>query len=314
MDDVEAFARAHRRKRQVRLFLLAAVIASPFVFLGWRCYSANEKIEAQREAYRKELALSEGERGSLRTSIAEARQRLAAAREGWTRAVTREALAAVAPGDGPCTLRLVAPTTQAAASYIRYGSIDGNYFGNIFFRSYPAGEPLQPLDIDEELQQLDKIAAGLEANTADRNDASRVRDIEDRSLFVVVERETKPLVTPGPAGGFTPGRIVGTAYVYSYSQQRITCAGALDVQNSESIEFDYSYMEDNVLDRNRREEEAAEATLHRDLAVRVRQALARDLRAAAASGAPGAEPTEPAEPAEADDEPADEPPASANPP
>lgn len=310
MDDVEAFARAHRRKRQVRLFLLGAVIAAPFVFLGWRCYSANEKIEAQREAYRKELALSDGERASLRTSIAEARQRLAAAREGWTRAVTREALAAVAPGEGPCPLRLVAPTAQAAASYIRYGSIDGNYFGNIFFRSYPAGEPLRPLDLDEELQQLDKIAAELEASTADRNDASRVRDLEDRSLFVVVERETKAFVTPGPAGAFTPGRLVGTAYVYSYAQQRITCAGALDVQNSESIEFDYSYMEDSVLDKHRREEEAAEATLHRDLAVRVRQALARDLRAVAPPGAPGGAPAAPAAPAAPDDDP----PAPANPP
>ncbi len=292
MDDVEAFARAHRRKRQVRLLLLAAVIAAPFMFLGWKCYSTNAVIEERREAYRKERELSEAERASLRTSIADARQVLAAAREGWGRAVTPEALAAISPGAEACAIRVVAPTAQAAAAYVRYGSIDGNYFGNAYFHRHAAGEPIQPRAIDAELRQLDEVAAELEANTADRDDAARVRELEDRSLFLIVEREIKPLVTSGitGAGGFTPGRLVGTAYLYSYRQQRITCLGALDVQNSESIEFDFSYLADDVLDKERKEREAAEATLQRDLAVRVQQALTPSLRAAAAAGAPDAEP------------------------
>jgi hypothetical protein len=136
MDDIEAFARANKRKVRVRVFLLVAVFASPFAYLGWKMYSDHAAREERREAHRKQLELSEAERASLRTSIGEARRRLAAAREGWTRAVTPEALAAVTPGAGPCGLRLTPPTARAADSYARYGSIDGNYFGNVSFRRH----------------------------------------------------------------------------------------------------------------------------------------------------------------------------------
>ena len=287
-DAIAAFARAQKRKVRVRLGLIGAVVAAPFLYLGWRCHGINAAQEARREEYRKERELTDADRAALRAGLAEARQRLTAARAAWARAVAPEALAISEPGDARCDIRLVAPTAQAASSYTRYGSIDANYYGNVFFRRHPAGEPIPPLDIDADLAGLTEIAAELDANKADRDDLDRVRRFDDTALFVVVDKEVPPVVLGvGEASSYMPGRLVGAAYVYSYSQQRITCAGDFEAENGASIEFDYSYMEDNVLDKDSKMREAARATLQRDLDVRVQQALVRSLRRVAPAGAAG---------------------------
>ena len=289
MDEVEAFARARKRKVRVRLFLMGAIVAAPFLYLGWRWHSISAAEEDRAEARRKELALSGAERTELRGAIEAARKMLVGAREAWGRAVTPEALAEVGQGAGRCGVRVVGPTAQAAASYSRYGSIDANYFGNVFYRPHAVGASIPPLDIDAELKGLTAVAAELEAGKADHNDLSRVRNLDDTALFVVVEQERKPSVHGiGEAQSYTPGRIVGTAYVYSYRQQRIICVGPLDASNGSSIEFDYQYISDSFSDKEDRMREAAMATLRRDLEVHVQQALAQRLRVAAPAAAGGA--------------------------
>jgi hypothetical protein len=281
-DDVEAFARARKRKLWTRLLVLGALFLSPCGYLGWRFYSAISAEESRGEARRKARVLSEAERAALRSELAAARRRLVEARGAWTRGVTPETLAAVAPGDGPCGARVIGPTAQAAATYTRYGSTDPNYHGNVFFRRHAVGAPIPPLDIDAQIEQLGKIDAELEADTADREDLTRLRGLDDTSLFVVVTQDTAPVVLGGGAAErYRPGRLVGTAYVYSFTQQRITCVGPVDATNGESIEIGYQYKADSFVDKEDRSMEAARITLRRDLEAHVLQELAHSLRAAA---------------------------------
>ena len=282
-DNVEAFARARKRKLWTRLFVLGALFLSPCGYLGWRFYSAISAEESHRQANRKARGLSEAERAALRSELAAVQGRLGVAREAWTRDVTPEALAAVAPGDGPCGVRVNEKTAQTAASHARYGSTQSNYYRDGLFRRHAAGAPLPPLDIDAQLEQLGKIAAKLEAGTADREELTQVRGLKDTSLIVIVTQDTAPVARgTSEALKYTPGRLVGTAYVYSFSQQRIICVGPLDAMNGESVEFGFRYKaDDGLFDKEDKMLETARVILLRDLEVQVIQELDHSLRAAA---------------------------------
>lgn len=283
MDDIEAFERSTNRKRQVRMFILAAVIASPFLYLGWSCKQKRDRIAAREEAYERSIALSAADKDEMKRLVTERKQVFTAARAAWTQLVTREALAAITPGDAPCSYRFTAPTAQAADSYREHGSIDGNYFGNASAVQFAAGAPLVPRDLDADLRALAEAERLLATGEAKRPhlDALRPSRSVDKSVFIVVDRETAPVVMGGVGGvtSFVPGELAGTAYVFAYDPPRIACAGPIAARNGESFEFAFSYMEGNVLDEQMKADASARATLQRDLEIQVRRALATSLRA-----------------------------------
>jgi hypothetical protein len=296
MDEVEAFRRSTARKRNLRLGLLGLVIASPFLYLGFRCQQEHAKIEEHREEYRKSLALSEPELAALKQGIDEERRRVTAARAAWPRAVAPEALAALEQSEQPCPVRFQAPTPTAAESYVRYASIDGNYFGSGAFRTFKTGEPVSDATLAASAAILEEIGAHLAADKADRRDLDRLRNLPDTATFVIVDERKEPVVTTslGEVASFAAGVIGGRAFVYDVTQQAIICTCDIDVSNSLELKFDFSYMEDNPLDRDARMLEAAKAVLQRDLEMKVRQALARELRATRRAAA--ATPTSPTPP------------------
>jgi hypothetical protein len=288
MDEVEAFRRSTARKRNIRLGLLGLVIASPFLYLGFRCHSENAKIEERREEYRKSLALSGSELASLKQGVDDERRRITAARAAWARAVAPEALAALEQSEQPCPVRFQAPTPTAAESYTRYASIDGNYFGSGTFRTFQTGEPIADATLAASAEILDEIAAHLAEDKADRRDRDRLYALPATATFVIVDERKEPVVTTshGEVASFAAGVIGGRAFVYDVGQRAIICTCDIDVTNSLELKFDFSYMEDNPLDREARMLEAAKAVLARDLEMKIRQALARELRAVRPAAAP----------------------------
>lgn len=279
--DVEAFARSTRRKRQVRFAILGAIIASPFIYLGVTCKQKQDRIDARRAEREAALVLSDAERSELEATVARARATVAATRERWAQDTSPDALAAIQPGDAPCRIGLRAPTLEAADSYIKHGSIDVNYFGNVVYRTYPAGAAPGADTLASTARAIDEVAGKLAAGKADRRDRDRLARLDRYAVFVMAERQTAPLVTATSAGfgDYLPGELVGRSYVYSFRANAIVCAAALSVRSPDTIAIDFSYMQGNYLDHEYKKEQAAKAALDRDLDVRVRRALATQLRA-----------------------------------
>lgn len=283
MDEVEAFRRSTARRRNIKLGLLALVIASPFLYLGVQCRERHARIDKAEAEYRKSLELTDAEVAALKLRIGESRQQIAAARAAWASAVTPAALAALEPGEVHCRVSLHAPT-QAAESYIPHGSIDGNYFGAGSYL-YGAGAPIPDEALASAAATIEEAAARVAANKADRNDIRRVEDLPDTAIFIVADERSEPVVTTSATGigSFLPGHIGGRAFVYDVFRKAIVCTADIDVRNSESIKFDFSYMEGNYLDEEIKMREAATTMLVRDLRTKVRQALAKELRDVRAS-------------------------------
>lgn len=279
LDDIEGFARANRRRAAIYSIIVAGIFIAPLVWVGYSCHSKQQRIAAREEAYRKSLELTPAEVESLKKRVADVKTRIAAQHEAWKKVVTHEELAKIQPSEAPCTMhRFQAPTSGAADSYVQHGSIDANYFGSFYVVRIPAGKDFG-LPFASELAAAEALEKKLADGTANRNDQRSI-DLENAIPFIVVEKESAPIVTTSVAGigGFIPGELIGRAYVYSASAQRITCAADLVVSNSESVKFDFSYMQGNYLDKEYKMREAGKATLERDLEVRIRQTLASQLR------------------------------------
>ena len=262
--NIKAFTRSTTTKRWVMIGLLVAVIAAPFVYVGNTCRKKQARIDANQAAYREAQQLSEGERAQLDNAVAQARQTYATALQAWTTAVTKDALAAITPSAKPCEYRFDAPSAKAAESFVKYGSVDANYFGTGAFVSFSASEAVRD-------DQLRGTASAIEhiANLATRGNATRAHIDELRKLpthvvFVVIDREVEPLAGTGTA--YTPGEVAGRSYVFSVAQKRLVCAGTVDVRNAPNMET------------SPRDDEA-KMMLFRDLEMQIRQALATGLRA-----------------------------------
>jgi hypothetical protein len=98
-------------------------------------------------------------------------------------------------------------------------------------------------------------------------------DRRDNDLFVVADERVEPVFDHD---GYLGGRVVGAAYLYSYAQGRVICAGEIFAKNAPKIEISYRYIAGQQQDKER---EAAMAVLHRDLEVALRHAIATSMRA-----------------------------------
>jgi hypothetical protein len=275
VNEAEAFERATRRSRTIKLALLALVVLSPLIWVVYKNVAARKRIEEHREAYERSIALTDADKTELRDAIPNARKAIDDAARAFVTAVTPQTLDGLQDAGTNCPYRVSAPTMGAGESYVKYGSIDGNYFGNARYTLYAPGAAIKP-SVGFELSTLDEIAKQLAEGKADKNDLERVRRLErglDDELFVVGETKA-PVVL---ADSYLPGSVTGFAYLYSYDEGRIVCFAALAVQSSPEIEISYSHMAGNYLDQEMKKDSAAQAVLERDLHVQVRYAIASRL-------------------------------------
>jgi hypothetical protein len=284
-DDFEAqFVRSTRRRRAILTVVLTAVVVAPFAYVWWQRHKVVVEIDArheeQAERERAEEAfrnrpLSESEAQRLRQLAPSTRQALLDMRAAWQRNVTPEALAAREPTDVRCPVAFRAPTIQAGESYARYGSMDGNYFGDMRYEVFGADQPIPEPEFARMLAEVDAIAAHIAGGKLLRPDLdalSRLGDPGDK-LFVLADKRVEPVVEQG---GYLAGQIVGAAYLYRYAQGRVICAGEIDAKNSPEIEISYTHFGG---DQQYKEREAAKVVLARDLDVALRRAIATGLRA-----------------------------------
>jgi hypothetical protein len=277
-NEVEAFERATRRSRTIKIALLLLVIASPLIYVGYRNHAKRAQIEERHEAYERSIALTAADKTELEAAIPRARKAIVDAGNRFVNIVTPQALEAMEDSGQRCPYRITGPSMGAGESYIKYGSIDMNYFGNAGYTLYAPGTPIKP-PIAGDLGTLDDIAKKLATKTADKTDLDRVKRLErtmDDFLFVVGEQKD-PVVL---ADTYLPGQLSGFAYLYSWDANRIVCFTALAVQNREAIEIQYSHMAGNYVDEEMKKNDAARSVLQRDLQVQIRTAIAARLHAA----------------------------------
>jgi hypothetical protein len=284
-DDLEAqFVRSTRRRRAVLTVVVTAAIASPFAYVWWQRHKVVVKIEAREaeederkraEEVRRNAPLSSDEMQKLRQLAPSTRQALLDMRDAWQRSVTPEALDAVLPTEARCRHVFAAPTIEAGESYIKYSSIDGNYFGNLQYDVFPAREPLPDPGFAQRLAEVDTIAAHIAAGKLVRPDLEALATIgrRDDDLFVIADERVEPIFV---SDGYIGGRIVGAAYLYSYAQGRVICAGEIFAKNGPKIEISYRY---SPGDQQSKQREAAMAVLTRDMEVALRRAIATSMRA-----------------------------------
>jgi hypothetical protein len=90
-------------------------------------------------------------------------------------------------------------------------------------------------------------------------------------VFVVIDRDDEPEVTTlEPKVAFKPGHVVGRGYIFSVTDGAVMCAGDIDVKSSAPAAA-AAYL-DGV-----DSEAAAQKVLHRELEVRIREALGANL-------------------------------------
>jgi len=261
----------------IKITLLLLVIGSPLIYVGYKNYAKRAEIQERRDAYQASIALTAADKTEMAAAIPRARKAIEDAGNQFVKVVTPAALDALEDAGTPCPYRITGPSMGAGESYIKYGSIDTNYFGNASYTFFAPGTPITP-NISYDLSTLDDIARRFAIKQAFKTDLERVNRLArglDDMLFVVGEQKD-PVVL---ADSYLPGQLSGFAYLYSFEAGRIVCFTALAVQNRESIEIEYSAMVGNALDEEMKKNDAARSVLQRDLQVQIRTAIAARLHA-----------------------------------
>jgi hypothetical protein len=287
-DDLEAqFVRSIRRRRAIFAVVFASLIASPFAYVWWQRHKVVVKNEAweaeQAERERAEEAfrnrpLSADEARELRQLAPSTKQALLDMRDAWRRNVTPDALAAVVPTESRCPESFSAPTIGAGESYVKYGSIDGNYFGSMHYDVVRTGEPIPEPAFARMLAEVEAISDRIAGGRLLRPDLAALDKLGrgDTELFVLADERADAIVT---GDSYIAGKVAGTAYLYSHAQRRVICAADIDVKNAPEVEIRYTHRAGAVGDEEIQKYAAAKAVLERDMDVQLRRAIATSMRA-----------------------------------
>lgn len=284
--DDDGFARGQARRRWLARLVPLLLLAAPFLWYAGKL--------GQHEAHRRERAaadaLGEGEAAALATALDAAEARVRGALDGWKERVTPERLASFGPGAGACAAGIKAPRMGADESYIKHGSIDGNYFGGWGYRFLEAGAAIEaPYAITSETDAIAEVRRKLAAGEAGRRDlewAERVASgrawASERVVLVRADERREPIFLAGVGGfdSFEGGLVRGRAYAIDVGAQEVVCVGDFEATNSPVIDF--SYLSTSPMDEGAKRA-AGEATLTRDFEVAIRRAIAGGLAAATAA-------------------------------
>lgn len=268
--------RSANRGRRVRLAILAVfglVALAPLAAMGWRGYQSHRAREAAARAQ----LLDDRGTAELRELADALEQRTAAGEASWKTAMSPTAFSALDAGTTPCPRRLAAPTRDAADSYVKYASIDGNYFGGWGYRVVRPGQPVTSGELAGAHTLIDHARAAIADGSGTRRLLAEVRS--GLGGFEVVVVEEPGSVKPVAIGdSFTGGTFVGHAYLYDHARRAIACVAEVNAKSSDSVSIRWS--EISPVDGNR--ERAAQAALGRDLEVQIRGAISAGLRTAVA--------------------------------
>lgn len=266
----------HRRKIGMRIFLTALVV----IPLVWMLSPWVRRFQKKRDAQ-----LTEVEKKQYADALDALEKVLREEDAAWKAVAKRELLEAMSFEDDDCIFELPAPQMGAGDSYVKHGSIDGNYFGRWSLCRVGKNEDVARCGGNSwELSRLAEERTQLEAGERDKRDLARVerqlrRRERDQTVVLLVEEQSEPFASSGLAGdfSFTPGSISGRAYLH-VDGEGFVCGGLVAARNSGEIDVTFSYMRDNFLDENQKGQQAVKGALLRDLEVQLRVAVSQGLR------------------------------------
>ena len=287
--DLEAaIGRMAARRRALMGGLIAAgllLVAAPYVYIGYGRHAVAVADAAQRRAEQ----LNDAEQNELDDLLARADVSLAAENTAFQNATSPAALAKTGTGEGICSDAPSAPEGEAAASYIRYGSIDAVYFGNASYVLVHGDDTSPASPVASWRSIIARVRAANAKHEATRTNLTETRDIltgRNRGviLFIVVASETDPDVSaPASDGksGFDAGELRGRGYLYRNADHRVACAGDLSVTSSPSVDITTftTTLSGVPINGTMAQLEAARSGVKRDFEVQIRRALATDLHA-----------------------------------
>jgi hypothetical protein len=263
------FARSTRNKRYLRLAALALVIFAPFGIVMYMRHQERVKMESYRHQYEPQPEpIADEDRDAIVKRVGELRPQITAARKGWYSAMEPAALSTLKPSTAPCALAIQAPPQAVADAFIR-NNIADRAFASSDFYGYPADKPIPDSVLVDAQRLVDSIEKRIAGKTATHSDRDRLSTVEPYIKVVLIDSEVPAEITgTGDALTVTPGKLVGRAYVYSLRDAKIVCAGTVDARN-----VDPSPFREALGTRDGRD------MLHREMEIRIRQALASSLHA-----------------------------------
>ncbi|HSD88710.1 MAG TPA: hypothetical protein VLB44_14375, partial [Kofleriaceae bacterium] len=275
-----AFGRSTRMKRWLSLGVLALVVGSPFLYVLYTRHRDRVEREERRDAWeaeQKRLAappppLSAAEVTQLKTMVEKQRAQLTGARQSWATAVAPDRLAALTASSAPCPFTFEPPPSADADRYIHEGTADPSRFGTDFI-ALRAGSAFPDQELERDERIVEGVSGRVAAGHANAGDHEMLKNIDPYIPFVFIDKDTPADITAtAPKMTYTPGQVTGRGYVFSIPDGRVVCAATIDVKNPPSDP------PPAFLDGIRRAPDAKLA-LHRELEVRLRQAMATGLHA-----------------------------------
>lgn len=274
-EDLKALRRAaSRRMWTLRLAGLGVVV----VFVGMIAWNFTAPMR-----HRAKNRMTDAEVAAFNEQMAAALKRVDDQEATWARQTALSTLETLETTDGECPLDLQPPTTTAIDSYLKSGSIDMNYIGNVSFTRVKPGESFGPCEECDLVRAA--IRRGLRDADIGEKSRSSARWHESRfgsgasgwTIFVVAD-EWKDPVELGV--GFEPGHVVGRAYVYGHQSRRWVCTTELDVESSPTVKGYFTQRYDGTDTRH----QGMQKALDFDLQVQVKRAIARTSTFIAESG------------------------------
>jgi hypothetical protein len=168
----------------------------------------------------------------------------------------------------------VAPPSAAVEKYVRANRLDEQAFHASDFHATNVGDQIHD-DVYEDAARLAaEIDGAMTRGTADHSQLVTLRSIPLTVTLLVVDHDVEPkLIGSGSNATYKPGEVAGRAYVFSARDSKIVCAATIDVHNDPSSTLG-SYLDDV-----RAAGSDGAAVLHREIEVRIREAIANSLRA-----------------------------------
>lgn len=267
------FARSTRNKRYLRLAALALVIFAPFGIVMYMRHQKRAKMEEYQRQYEAQQThvepLAAADRAALVTMTSELKPQLTAARKAWYAAF--ESASTLAPGAAPCVRSIQVPPQPAIDAFVRDETANPAFASSDFY-GYPAAQVVPDSVLVKAQTVVDGVSKRLANDTASRYDRDTLAAIPPYITVVLIDKETGAALTgAGSAASYTPGQVLGRAYVFSVRDAKIVCAGSIDARNLPAESSPY-------LDAIRDARDGRDV-LHREMEVRIRQSLATALHA-----------------------------------
>jgi hypothetical protein len=218
-DEMIRRANARRKKRWPFVVVALGIFALPFLFIGYAYWAKY------RRQHRDDLGSED--RAELARELDGAKKEIAQREVAYRAAVDSAKLSAIEPSSAPCRM-------DPASSFVVVRASE----------PVPIGDTLEQLTsrvkyLEERLRggevtrtQLDEVKRiTSKAAFAGMSDAFFVAD-EMVDARMTLDEETKRI-------GFVAGHINGRAFLYSYDDARIACAGRFEARSSPTIEVKY---------------------------------------------------------------------------